>query len=805
MLLLAGSDLKVYIDKKSGSVWDGIKRKCGFYDDGRKENENVCWADASDVFVYSGLSYEYFHEFPNAVLNDNNQTPMKNLMPPATVTSEDMLEETVEVESNMDDFTSAIGVCGPGDEVWKQPRMSKDLMPTATVTSEDMLGETVEGESNMDDFTSAIGDCGTGDEMWKQPRVSKDLMPAATVTSEDVLDETAEGDSNMDEFASTIGVRGPGDDVWKQPRVSKHLMPTVTITSEDMLGETAEGESNMDEFASAIGVSETGDEFYSSEKNASVDASEQYIKTIHTDMSQIHTDMSQIPTDMSQIHTDMSQIHTDMSQIPTDMSQIPTDMSQIPTDMSQLHTDMSQIHTDMSQIHTDMSQIHTDMSQTVNNSNALSKVKTPQSFDLPECNSVIMHKGQEDYESAGELTVQVKYPLKQYVDFYGKQEMINDDLVLVPEELDLSDDQDVVDMNIESLFDTDRHLSLMEENHLDKAGADHFIKPFFATRRPTEDERIESEYYENFKRGLYRPANFTPFVESLAEDCECLSPVGTACIDEAETSRTLSDSPAETSTRLASTSTTDVKILKKIYQCDLCSTFSEDRQIIMTHLREAEHYSASSVLVDGDTPRNTLQQYCIKWEAASYKNPIPVCPHRDCPCIFLHIYASASHYSLFHDEEAEPQYALAELVKEDIIKFDHMVSSCKICSKVFSDRNLLLKHLKATDHFPYSRTENTKPHFLCCHCNHTFDSFLHAGQHVIEKKRKKHFSDIRVMHISFMKVVKKLLPFQSTPLGRRAAVISEVYNLKCLKQNVGRSAKKMINERIKYLRTLIGK
>ena len=650
MLRFAGSDLKVYIDKKSGSVWDGIKRKCGFYDDGRKENENVCWADASDVFVYSGLSYEYLHEFPNAVLNDNNQIPMKkacvsNLMPTATVTSEDMVDETVEGESNMDDFTPAIGVCGPGGEVWKQPRVSKDSIPTAT------------------------------------------------------------------------------------------------ITSEDVFGKTPEGESNMDEFASAIGVSETGDEFYSSEKNVSVDPSEQYIETIHTDMSQIHADMSQI---------------------------------------------------------------HTDMSQTVN-SNALSKVKTPQSFDLTECNRVNMHKGHEDYESDGELNVQVKYPLKQYVDFYGKQEMINDDLVLVPEELDLSDDQDVVDMNIESLFDTDRHLSLMEENHLDKAGADHFIKPFFATRRPTEDEQIDSDYYENFERGLKRPANVTPFVESLAEDGECLAPVGTAGIDEAETSRTLLNSPAETSTRLASTSTTEVKILKKIYQCDLCSASSEDREIIMTHLREAEHYSASSVLVDGDTPRNTLQQYCIKLEAASYKNPIPVCPHRDCPCIFLHIYASASHYNLFHDEEAEPQYALAELVKEEIIKFDHMVSSCKICSKVFSDRNLLLKHLKATDHFPYSRTENTKPHFLCCHCNHTFDSFLHAGQHVIEKKRKKHFSDIRVMHISFMKVVKKLLPFQSTPLGRRAAVISEVYNLKCLKQNVGRSAKKMINERIKYLRTLIGK
>ena len=699
MLRFAGSDLKVYIDKKSGSVWDGIKRKCGFYDDGRKKSENVCWADASDVFVYSGLSYEYLHEFPNAVLNDNNQTPMKKA-----------------------------GV--------------SNLMPTATITSEDMLGETVEGESNMGEFIPAIGVCGPGDEVWKQQRVSKDSIPTATITSEDVLGETAEGESNMDEFSSAIGVNGTGYEVRKQPRVSKDSMPTATVTSEDVLGETAEGESNVDEFASAIGDSGTGDEFYSSEKNVSVDASEQYIKTIHTDMSQIHTDMSQI---------------------------------------------------------------HTDMSQTVDNSNALSKVKTPHSFDLTECNRVIMHKGHEDYESVGELTVQVKYPLKQYVDFYGKQEMINDDLVLVPEELDLSDDQDVVDMNIESLFDTDRHLSLMEENHLDKAGADHFIKPFFAARRPTEDEQIESEYYEHFKRGLYRPANVTPFVESLAEDSECLAPVGTAGIDEAETSRTLSDSPAETSTRLASTSTTDVKILKKLYQCDLCSTFSEDRQIIMTHLREAEHYSASSVLVDGDTPRNTLQQYCIKWEAASYKNPIPVCPHRDCPCIFLHIYASASHYNLFHDEEAEPQYALAELVKEDIIKFDHMVSSCKICSKVFSDRNLLLKHLKATDHFPYSRTENTKPHFLCCHCNHTFDSFLHAGQHVIEKKRKKHFSDIRVMHISFMKVVKKLLPFQSTPLGRRAAVISEVYNLKCLKQNVGRSAKKMINERIKYLRTLIGK
>ena len=666
MLRLAGSDLKVYIGKKSGSIWDGIKSKCGFYDYGRKENENVCWADASDVFVYSGLSYEYLHEFPNACVSN--------------------------------------------------------LTPTATVTSEDMLGDRVEGESNMD------------------------------------------------EFAPAIGVRGPGGEVWKQPGVPKYSTPTATITSEDVLGETAEGESNMDEFASGMRASETGDEFYSLEKNASVDASEQYIKTIHTDMSQIHTDMSQIHTDMSQIQTDMSQIHTDMSQI-----------------------------------HTDMSQIHTDMSQTVDKSNALSKVKTPQSFDLTECNRVIMHKGYEDYESDGELTVQVKYPLKQYVDFYGKQEMINDDLVLVPEELGLSDDQDVVDMNIESLFDTDRHLSLMEENHLDKTGADHFIKPFFATRRQTEEEKIESEYYENFKRGLYRPANVTPFVESLAEDSECLAPVGTAGVDEAETSRTLLDNPAETSTRLASTSATDVKILKKIYQCDLCSTFSEDREIIMTHLREAEHYSASSVLVDGDTPRNTLQQYCIKWEAASYKNPIPVCPHRDCPCIFLHIYASASHYNLFHDEEAEPQYALAELVKEDIIKFDHMVSSCKICSKVFSDRNLLLKHLKATDHFPYSRAENTKPHFLCCHCNHTFDSFLHAGQHVLEKKRKKHFSDIRVMHISFMKVVKKLLPFQSTPLGRKAAVISEVYNLKCLKQNVGRSAKKMINERIKYLRTLIGK
>ena len=352
---------------------------------------------------------------------------------------------------------------------------------------------------------------------------------------------------------------------------------------------------------------------------------------------------------------------------------------------------------------------------------------------------------------------------KSNPDSCTKPTVITDKVVAVPGEVDLLKNNNSGDMNIDSLFLIDRNLSGTHRNHTEKTD-----KQAYAT-----DETVELKKHN--------------VVVGLAE--------------ESDKELDHNGQPQQSGSS-AYISAKEGNIFKKKYLCDLCPAIFAHGDTMLEHLQEAMHYSASLVTVDeNEAPKHTLQQCCLAWPPASYKTLIPICPYSHCFCIFLHIFACATHYNFCHDEQAGAEYALAELVREDVIKSHHIHEACKVCSKTFPGTRELTEHMKMTGHLPYTTEKDTETMFLCCRCKHTFANFFRALAHCGMKK-KMHFSDLRVLHISLTRTKKKILPFQQTELAEKATLDSEVLNLKYLKSQMGKAGRKKINKRIRELQGL---
>lgn len=248
--------------------------------------------------------------------------------------------------------------------------------------------------------------------------------------------------------------------------------------------------------------------------------------------------------------------------------------------------------------------------------------------------------------------------------------------------------------------------------------------------------------------------------------------------------------------------TRDNKKLEKKFKCDFCPTVSKLRERMLDHMKQAMHYSASSVLVNEDgKPEQILQNNGPKYSEAAFKSLIPICPEPSCSKIFKDIFLCVFHYNVAHNKD-DSAYGLAELVSEDIIKCDHSFQ-CQECSQQFHSSASLFKHIKKQMHVTISTRKDTEVYYLCCDCNHTYTSLAKVLRHRSKGKVKDHSSDVRVLHISLTRSKKKLLPFANTSESEMSPIELEIYSLKALKSDADKKQRHQIDAKIRNLQKII--
>ena len=248
--------------------------------------------------------------------------------------------------------------------------------------------------------------------------------------------------------------------------------------------------------------------------------------------------------------------------------------------------------------------------------------------------------------------------------------------------------------------------------------------------------------------------------------------------------------------------TRDNKKLEKKFKCDFCPTVSKLRERMLDHMKQAMHYSASSVLVNEDgKPEQILQNNGPKYSEAAFKSLIPICPEPACSKIFKDIFLCVFHYNVAHNKD-DSAYGLAELVSEDIIKCDHSFR-CQECSQQFHSSASLFKHIKKKMHVSISSRKDTEVYYLCCDCNHTYTSLAKVLRHRSKGKVKDHSSDVRVLHISLTRSKKKLLPFAKTSESEMSPIELEIYSLKALKSDADKKQRHQIDAKIRNLQKII--
>lgn len=240
--------------------------------------------------------------------------------------------------------------------------------------------------------------------------------------------------------------------------------------------------------------------------------------------------------------------------------------------------------------------------------------------------------------------------------------------------------------------------------------------------------------------------------------------------------------------------------LKNKYKCDLCLAVSVSSERMFTHLKESLHYSASLVSVDEKgIPVNTVRQYALICRSATFKTLIPVCPEPACPLVFLNIYACATHYNVCHKPDEGAVYAVAELLQEDTIKSENLLKVCKVCSEEFPTRELLRNHIRNEAHLPYTVKNNTHTIFMCSGCKFTFTNFFKALTNHGHKRKKRHIADFKVLHISLNRMKKSILPYKTSSAAQLTCIKSEIHNLKKLRKQAGKEAKRQMLMKIEEL------
>ena len=243
-------------------------------------------------------------------------------------------------------------------------------------------------------------------------------------------------------------------------------------------------------------------------------------------------------------------------------------------------------------------------------------------------------------------------------------------------------------------------------------------------------------------------------------------------------------------------------ILQKKYKCDYCPTISADGGKMLKHLLDAKHYSSSHVLVnENGKPVLTDQKSGQKYHEAAFCGPIPICPEPYCSKVFKDIYSCVFHYTSAHNKK-DRAYALAELLGEDVIPCKTTKNGdyeCEVCGAKFICSPLLLfEHKRKENHITIHPRPDAQTVFLCCDCKEVFYNLNDILRHRV--KSSSHTKEVRVLHISFTRVKKKLLPFSDKPAAGLSAVENEIRYLEALTVcNTSKQTRRQITARIRDL------
>ena len=223
------------------------------------------------------------------------------------------------------------------------------------------------------------------------------------------------------------------------------------------------------------------------------------------------------------------------------------------------------------------------------------------------------------------------------------------------------------------------------------------------------------------------------------------------------------------------------EVLENKYKCDYCPTISANGVKMLKHLKNAKHYSSSFVLVNKNGKPVLIDQksgqICHK---AAFGGPIPICPEPYCFKVFKDIYSCVFHYNSAHNKN-ERAYALSELLGEDVILCEQVKSGefeCEVCGAQFMWSTQLFEHRKKENHITIDPRSPSQTVFLCRDCNEVFYNLNDILRHRI--KSTNHCKEVRVLHISFTRVKKKLLPFSVKPVAGLSAVENEIRYLQAL-------------------------
>ena len=242
--------------------------------------------------------------------------------------------------------------------------------------------------------------------------------------------------------------------------------------------------------------------------------------------------------------------------------------------------------------------------------------------------------------------------------------------------------------------------------------------------------------------------------------------------------------------------------LQKKYKCDYCPTISADGGKMLKHLLDAKHYSSSHVLVnENGKPVLTDQKSGQKYHEAAFCGPIPICPEPYCSKVFKDIYSCVFHYTSAHNKK-DRAYALAELLGEDVIPCKTTKNGdyeCEVCGAKFICSPLLLfEHKRKENHITIHPRPDAQTVFLCCDCKEVFYNLNDILRHRV--KSSSHTKEVRVLHISFTRVKKKLLPFSDKPAAGLSAVENEIRYLEALTVcNTSKQTRRQITARIRDL------
>ncbi|XP_052770234.1 uncharacterized protein LOC128209990 [Mya arenaria] len=242
------------------------------------------------------------------------------------------------------------------------------------------------------------------------------------------------------------------------------------------------------------------------------------------------------------------------------------------------------------------------------------------------------------------------------------------------------------------------------------------------------------------------------------------------------------------------------------YKCDYCSVENEEEIAMRDHFKSAEHASASELSRSnsGEVVINTPS--VIKYPPALFINTAIVCPAPDCYDVFINPFQCTEHYYKVHTGN-EMGYGLATVEADTWFTYPiaKRYQECPVCKTSFKKLYQLDSHFKSTGHSYFSPRENCVTMLYCKYCCRCLSSFKNIVNHLKQAHGQQLWDqvNIRVFFLRKMKETVPMPPFSSDILGERNAVLSEIREMKKLKKEMGKSAKKKMSQKIREMRKML--